>query len=92
MTNTTKYAAVSNNEMEPIVWGLGDSPDEAIADANAQMDDGDITGSRDWDVCQISPEAVELVEEGTVICRASWQVPHGPRTLIIDTRRRTVTT
>jgi hypothetical protein len=34
----TRYAAIGDDGMRPVVWGVGSSPEEALADARVWLD------------------------------------------------------
>ena len=64
-----RFVAVGNDGLRPVVWGLGDTPEEAIADALAQ-DDGP-TDATFLTVHPSTPAIEERVQRGDVSWRST---------------------
>lgn len=62
---TATYAAVGNDGCEPVVWGLGDSPEMAFADALSQ-DGFDVEDARYLRIEEVGPEVQARVQSGDV--------------------------
>lgn len=58
-------AAIGTDGTRPVVWGVGETPDAAMADAEAQDADWDSGG---WDTCEILAWTAGRIRAGTVDC------------------------
>ena len=66
------FAAVGNDGTRPVVWGLGSTEEEALADARREL--GELEGEADHELdCHaISEEQAATVRAGHV----GWPVPN----------------
>lgn len=64
-TAAVLWAAIGTDGTRAVVWGLGDTPKAAIADADAHDDDWRSGG---WGTCEISPALAADVRAGKIDC------------------------
>ena len=69
---TQKYAAIGTDGTRPVIWGLGESPEDALVDAREQWSGEGFTGEVDLLTLQIelTEEQEELIELGEVSTEA----------------------
>ena len=63
MTNEKFFAAIGNDGMRPVAWGIGRTEDEALADAAEQEGAPD---AEELTVREVSAEVFARIEAGDV--------------------------
>lgn len=59
-------AAIGSDGTRPVVWGLGETGEAAIADADSQ--DSNDWRHGGWDTCEVSPTIAARIEDGEIDC------------------------
>lgn len=81
---TSQYAVVGTDGTQPVVWGMGVSPEAAMEDARVQLAEiGFTTESEDLVTVSVTAEQATLIEGGEVstdglgiVLPASWLKEH----------------